>query len=416
MPFLGPNFEKLTISSTLEINEISKKMQDSGRKIFKFGLGQSPFPVPRVLTEELKNCAHIKDYLDVTGLFELRRAVAAFHKKRNRVDYGPENVLIGPGSKELLFQCQMVFDGVTVLPAPSWVSYAPQAKFLNKKLVWLKTNIQQEWHVSPEVLDNYCREESNQNKLLILNSPNNPSGTSHSNLQELARVARKNDLIVLSDEIYAELEYEGSYQSISHYYPEGTIVSGGLSKWCGAGGWRLGTMVFPDQLLDIRNALRATSSETFTSVSAPIQYAAIKGFTCDHSQYLKKSRAILKSVASFVHRELVSVGINSVKPSGGFYLLCDFSEILRNSNTILNDNDLCKKLLADTGVATLPGSDFGLNSEDKILRLAFVDFDGGKILAQLDSKYKLDNDSFEHYFPKIYEGIKKLKHWTLENK
>ena len=79
MAFLGPNFKKLTISSTLEINEISKKMQDSGRKIFKFGLGQSPFPVPRVLTEELKNCAHIKDYLDVTGLFELRRAVAAFH-------------------------------------------------------------------------------------------------------------------------------------------------------------------------------------------------------------------------------------------------------------------------------------------------------------------------------------------------
>ena len=266
-------------------------------------------------------------------------------------------------------------------------------------------------------MDKFCSKETEKNKLLILNSPNNPSGTSHSNLKELAYVAKKHNLIVISDEIYAELDYSGAYHSISHFYPEGTIVSGGLSKWCGAGGWRLGTMVFPNQYLNIRNALRATSSETFTSVSAPIQYAAIKGFTCNHSEYLKKSRAILNHVASFVHRELISVGVRSLKPSGGFYILCDFSNVINNSGRIINDKDLCKRLLKETGVATLPGSDFGLNKKDMILRLAYVDFDGGKVLEKIDSNNNLLHVvSLMDYFPRINEGIKRLKDWIIKNK
>ena len=415
MPLLAKNFMNVKASSTLEINEISKDLINSGKEIFKFGLGQSPFPVPSVITEELRKFAEVKDYLDVAGLFELRESVASYHTKRNKERYGSENVLIGPGSKELLFQCQMVLDAVTILPAPSWVSYAPQAKFLGKKIVWLKASADENWHISPEALDRLCLSEGERNKLLILNSPNNPSGTSHTRLQELANVAKKHNLIVISDEIYAELDFNGTYQSISHFYSEGTIISSGLSKWCGAGGWRLGTMTFPDQYLNIRHALRATSSETFTSVSAPIQYAAIKAFTCDHSKYLENSRLILDHVASFVHYELNSVGIKSVKPSGGFYILCDFTNIFKNSSNILTDKDLCKKLLQDTGVATLPGSDFGLNAKDKILRLAFVDFDGGRILEELDRNNKLEKPSPNGPLSRIYEGTKRLRNWVINN-
>ena len=407
MAFLGPNFKKLTISSTLEINEISKKMQDSGRKIFKFGLGQSPFPVPRVLTEELKNCAHIKDYLDVTGLFELRRAVAAFHKKRNRVDYGPENVLIGPGSKELLFQCQMVFDGVTVLPAPSWVSYAPQAKFLNKKLVWLKTNIQQEWHVSPEVLDNYCREESNQNKLLILNSPNNPSGTSHSNLQELARVARKNDLIVLSDEIYAELEYEGSYQSISHYYPEGTIVSGGLSKWCGAGGWRLGFLAVPKQLKEFLTSLKSLASESYSTVNTPTQFAAAEAYNGNYDEYKNKVKAILNSIGTYVYENLKSNKVLINPPQGAFYLMPEFK-----NNKFENSSKLCETILNETGVAMLPGSDFGFQPKRMLTRLSYTDFDGSEFFRNVTNCKMIDDEMIKKYAPNVVEGVSKLSNWV----
>ena len=102
--------------------------------------------------------------------------------------------------------------------------------------------------------------ENKENKLLILNSPNNPSGTSNLQLKEIAFIAKKYNLIMISDEIYAELDFKGNYQSITHFYPEGTIISSGLSKWCGAGGWRLGTMIFPKNLSFIRKAMRSISS------------------------------------------------------------------------------------------------------------------------------------------------------------
>ena len=97
-------------------------------------------------------------------------------------------------------------------------------------------------------------------------------------MEELAFITKKYELIIISDEIYAELDFTGNYQSIAHFYPEGTIVSGGLSKWCGAGGGRLGAMSFPQNLSLIRKTMRSVASETFTCVSAPIQYAAVKAY------------------------------------------------------------------------------------------------------------------------------------------
>ena len=119
-----------------------------------------------------------------------------------------------------------------------------------------------------------------------MNSPNNPSGTVCSNLQEIAEVAKKYKLIILSDEIYSQLTFENRYRSISNFYPEGTIVSSGLSKWCGAGGWRLGFFAIPKQLNKLKNSLKILCSESFTSVSTPIQYAAVEAYRGDHSKYL----------------------------------------------------------------------------------------------------------------------------------
>ncbi|KKL25743.1 hypothetical protein LCGC14_2402240 [marine sediment metagenome] len=113
-----------------------------------------------------------------------------------------------------------------------------------------------------------------------MNYPGNPDGNSYSayELEAIARVARKHHILILSDEIYGETKYDGDHVSISKYYPEGTIVSGGLSKWCGAGGWRLGTFIFPKELDWLREAMCVIASETYTTVSAPIQCAAITAF------------------------------------------------------------------------------------------------------------------------------------------
>ena len=286
---INANIHKVKTSATLEINEKSKFLEKQGKKIYKFGLGQSPFPVPKNIVKELKKNSHQKDYLNVSGLEDLRLEVSKYHSKKNKYKYTDNNILIGPGSKELIFQTQLVLNCDLLLPSPSWVSYEPQAKILNKKTIWIKTYKKNKWHLTGNDLEKVCK-KSKKSKLLILNSPNNPSGTSSEHLKQIAKIAKKHKVIIIADEIYAELDFSGTYKSIAHYYSEGTIISSGLSKWCGAGGWRIGTMIFPKKLSYIKDAIRNVASETFTSVSAPIQFAAIKAYSKDHQNFLNKSR------------------------------------------------------------------------------------------------------------------------------
>ena len=408
---LYERFRNTEPSSTLRINEISNKLLDEGKNVYKFGLGQSPFPVPEILIETLKKNAHQKDYLNVSGLLKLREVVAKYHSKKNLYNYSKDNVIIGPGSKELIFQCQMVTEMPLLLPKPSWVSYEPQAKILKKDVNWIDTSKNTNWHLSANALRDYCKNNKYKYQLLILNSPNNPTGTNNEDLEELSKICKENNIIVISDEIYTELDFNGNYHSISHFYPEGTIISSGLSKWCGAGGWRLGTLIFPKELKIIHDSVRSLASETFTSVSAPIQYAAIKAYTEDHSEYLNNSRIILKKVADFVYDQLSEIGIECIRPQGGFYILCDFSKIIKHNNIINNATTLCEQVLQNTGFAMLPGKNFGIEDEKLITRMAFVDFDGNKALSFMKDNTSIKDDDFNELFPKINEGILNLKSW-----
>jgi len=414
MSKIKKNLINIQTSATLAINETSEKLQKKGRVIFKFGLGQSPFPVPSSLVNELKKRAHEKDYLNVSGLPELRKQIAKYHTKKNKNKYHLDNVIIGPGSKELIFQIQLVLDGDLLLPKPSWVSYEPQAKILQKKIHWIKAKAESNWHITAKELDSICKKNKNKRKLLILNSPNNPSGTIHNDLKSIAQVAKKNHVIILSDEIYCELNFSGKYESITHYYPEGTIISSGISKWCGAGGWRLGALIFPKELTYVKNILRNIVSETFTSVSAPIQFATIKAYSEDHSKYLSASRLILETIGNYIFRELTAIGVKCQKPQGGFYMLCDFSNILKKNNKILNSKMLCEKLLRETGFAMLPASDFGMNEKLLVSRIAFVDFEGKKALQYAQGKKNLSHNFLKNACPNILNGIKKLKQWIEE--
>ena len=412
---LHNNIIGLKASATLAINELSQKLITEGKEVFKFGLGQSPFPVPDIIVKELQKNAHQKDYLNVSGLIGLREEVANYHSNKNQYKYNAESVIIGPGSKELIFQTQLVLNCDLLLPSPSWVSYEPQAQIINKKVHWIKATAETNWHLDPEELDKTCANLNSVNKLLILNSPNNPSGTTHGNLKELANVAKKHNVIIIADEIYAELDFTGEYKSITHHYPEKTIVSSGLSKWCGAGGWRIGTLVFPDELSYIRDSVRTVASETFTAVSAPIQYAAIKAYSEDHSEYLENSRLILKMIGDYIYKELSSVGVICQKPQGGFYMICDFSNVVNKTHEINNDKTLCQKILNDIGFAMLPGSDFGMEEDKLLSRIAFVDFDGSKALKMI-SKEKPSPDNFlDLTCPKIAKGISLLKDWIISN-
>ena len=399
--------KNLKPSSTLLINEESKKLEKEGKQIFKFGFGQSPFQIPEDMVNELKKNSHQNKYLPMQGLPELRDAVALYTSNKKGKNYKADNVIIGPGSKELMFLLHILFDGDVILPAPSWVSYAPQAIIGRNKVHWIETKRENNWFPTGEEIEHVISKNKNKNYLLFLNSPNNPSGQICENLDEIATVANKNNLIILSDEIYSELSFDTGFKSISNFCPEKTIISTGLSKWCGAGGWRLGYFIIPDSLKEIKNKLKVLASETFSSVSAPIQYAAISAYQNDHSSYIRNSSNILKNVGEYVYENLKSNNVIISKPKGGFYLMPEF--LNKNFST---SSEMCKTILRDTGVALLPGSDFGCSEKKMLARLSFTDFDGSSFMNDIKKNKNIDLKSINNFAPKIIEGTKKLREWS----
>jgi len=394
-------------SSTLLINETSRRLEAQGKKIYKFGFGQSPFKVPENIVKELKDNAHQNKYLPMQGLSELRNAIAKYTSKKKNYDYKSDNVIIGPGSKELMFLLHVIFDGEIVLPAPSWVSYAPQAILGRNKIQILQTRRENNWFPTASEIEEIILKDQKKNYLLFLNSPNNPSGQICDNLEEIASIAQKYNLIILSDEIYSELSFKDDYRSISNFCTEKTIISTGLSKWCGAGGWRLGYFLVPDSLIEIKNKINVLASETFSAVSAPIQYAAIKAYENDHSNYINKSRNILSVVGNYVYENLKSNKVLINKPQGGFYLMPEFLNKRFNSSS-----EMCDSILNDTGVALLPGSDFGFDQKQMLARLSFTDFNGQKFMDGIKDNEKIDYDKINEFAPKVVEGVDKLKKWS----
>ncbi|MCI0698912.1 aminotransferase class I/II-fold pyridoxal phosphate-dependent enzyme [candidate division KSB1 bacterium] len=421
---LNPSLRELSPSATLAINERSNKLLRQGQKIFKLGFGQSPFPVPPPVVEALQTNAHQKDYLPVKGLAELREAVANYFRRWQGIECTGDDVLIGPGSKALMFILQLVYDAELALPIPSWVSYAPQAHILGRPTHWLPAHLENGWRLVPDALERFCRQDQNRPWLLVLNYPNNPSGASYQPeaLEALAQVARRYRLVVLSDEIYGELHHTGQHVSMARFYPEGTIVSSGLSKWCGAGGWRLGTFVFPRALRGLLEAMAVVASETYTSTSTPIQYAAVRAFQGGEEieQYLQQARRILQALGNHVAQQLREAGVAVSEPEGGFYLFPDFSAMRESLQTrgITTSPQLCQRLLEETGVALLPGSAFGCQPEILAARLAYVDFDGASALAGAEEilfSKALDKNFLNAYCGEIVTAIERLCEWIHGN-
>jgi aspartate aminotransferase len=416
---LNPQVSSLRPSATLAINEKSVQLAREGREVYRLGFGQSPFPPPARLIEALQAHAAQKDYLPVRGLAELRAAVAYYHQSRHGVQATADDILIGPGSKELMFHTQLAYQAELVLPAPSWVSYQPQAHLLGLPTVWLQTRPADGWRLSPDQLARHCRNEPARPRLLVLNYPNNPAGTTYGadELAALARVARKFRLLALSDEIYGELHYRGAHLTLAQFYPEGTIISSGLSKWCGVGGWRLGTFCFPKELRWLQDALAGIGSETYSTVAAPVQFAAVTAFRggADFEEYLQQTRRVLRVVGPAVCGRLNELGVETVWPEGGFYLFPDFTrhaEALRGRG-IRTGAELCARLLAETGVALLPGEAFGRPAQELTCRLAYVDFDGRTILAAAEANPEGElNDEFcRRYCGKVLQAIELIGAW-----
>ncbi len=415
---LNLNIRGMRQSATIAINDRSKALRAAGRTVYGLGLGQSPFPVPDIVQQALRDHAGEKDYLPVRGLPALREAIAGYYRRTQGIDYSPEHMLIGPGTKELMFLTQLTYYGDLLIPAPSWVSYAPQARIIGRNLHWLPTAIETGLGVTPDALERICAADPDLPRLLIINYPGNPTGMVYDpeQLQAIAAVARRYRVLVLADEIYGGLTFDGNHVSIARYYPEGTIISNGLSKWCGAGGWRLGAFVFPATLSWLLEAMLAVASETFTSTSAPIQFAAVTAF--EHHDaietYLDDSRAIVAALCTHAWHALRAAGAEVTQPRGGFYLFPSFEPLRETlaARGISDGDTFCERLLEDTGVACLPGHCFGRPPQELSVRIACVDFDGGAALAAARGMDTIDAAFLRAHCTPVMLAIDQLCAWA----
>ena len=399
-------------SETLLINQLSLLRVRSNKEVYKFGFGQSPFPIPEKIVDSLACAAHRKEYMSVQGHLPLREAITTFHKNMEDRNFNTENIIIGTGSKILIFSIIAAFqEAEVVLPAPSWVSYEPQAKLMGHKQHWIQTKFSDKWCLTPKALDEYCNNRNNPEipLILVLNYPNNPTGQSFTpeKLEALAQVMRKHKIIVIADEIYSLLSFNNKQSSIADYYPEGCIISSGLSKWCGAGGWRLGFVHIPDGLgKKLFQTVIGVASETYSCAPAPVQVAATTAYAELElaKNFLTKQRTILSRINNYCTSLLNKNDVKVHACEGGFYLFPDFSNFKTklNKRNIYTSNDLTTALMEKTGVALLPGTAFGMPKESLTARLAFVDFDGAQIL-------KLATEDID--FGRVKKGIIKMCKW-----
>lgn len=399
-------------SETLLINQLSQLRSDNNQQVFKFGFGQSPFPIPEEISQSLANSAYRKEYMSVQGHLPLRQAISEFHNEIENKEWTADQIIIGTGSKILIYCVMAAFEKAEILlPAPSWVSYEPQGKLAGHQVNWLTTDFDQQWLLTPEQLDQHCgqRKKPEIPLILVFNYPSNPTGQTYTKLQlqALAKVMRKHRIIVIADEIYSLLTYENNYSTLEEFYPEGCIVSSGLSKWCGAGGWRLGFHHIPKPLgSELFQAVIGNASETYSCAPSPIQIAATSAYQNRSLAllFLQKQTRLLKTISTFCSDRLRQLGVKVHDTQGGFYLFPDFSPFKTKlaARQIETSEQLTAALMDETGVALLPGTAFGMTSKSLTVRLAFVDFDGEQIWNEQNT---------DDQFDRVKEGIKQICQW-----
>ena len=417
-PQLNPNITSLKESATLAINLQARGARAEGKDVVHFGFGQSPFPVHESIQKALRGNAHQKDYLPTRGLPALCKAVVQWHKELFDYDLHLDGVMVGPGSKEMIFQALYCLEGPVLVPAPSWVSYGPQVNIRGKKIEEILTKRENSYKMTPEELEAACLKYPGEQKNLILNNPSNPTGSLYHDdeVAALVKVCRAHNVIVISDEIYSLVNFtDKPYVGFHKHYPEGTIITTGLSKSHGAGGYRLGILAAPENFKEMIGALCSMISETFSAVSAPIQYAALAAYTknqdlIDHIDLCTK---VHSAAGRYLHKRFIDMGLNCPAPEGAFYLFPDFENYKDKlkAKGITTCSGLAQELFDSQLIAVLPGSNFYMRDDYFGVRVASVDYDGEAVLKVASSAQTLDDSFIETHCPRLKLGCDRLENY-----
>lgn len=425
---LEHHLHSIEIPANLRINDqikqYRKKCAEIGchRPYHHFAFGQSPFSPPPKIIKALRENAEMHDYVPTAGIPKFREAIAKYYSNIFKINCGEHQVVISPGSKEMISMIIAVLEGPVLIPSPSWVSYLAQAKILRKEVVSIRLTFDDKFKLTPGKLKETLSRTFGKQKILILNNPNNPTGAVYleQELKELADVCRKNNVIVISDEIYARTSFDfESYVSMAKVYPEKTIVTGGLSKDRSAGGYRMGVGIFPDNDELIRDILKIAGS-TFSCVAAPIQYAGIVAFSQDIEieEYIYDCTQIHSLAGSITSSRLNKIpGVKATVPGGAFYLFVDFNEYGEKLKKLGFEScaAFCEHILKTKHVALLPGNNLLLPDDDFSVRLSYVDYDGDNVLNASRELTPVSETGKQQFFeqncPLISQGIKNIERY-----
>jgi aspartate aminotransferase len=358
------------LSPTLAINEAVRLRKARGEQVVHLAFGEAGLPVHPLLRDALRDSSSANAYGSVAGSTELRSSVAAYYSRR-ALQTEPSQVVVGPGSKALLFALLLVLDGDLVLPRPSWVSYEPQARLLGKELVRVDIPLAAGGVPDPEALRSevrLARDRGLDPRILILNHPDNPTGT-HAEadlLADVLAVARECSLHVLSDEIYAELAHSPeTFVSAAVLDPDNVVVTGGLSKSHALGGWRVGVLRAPPNAFGgaLVDRLTSVASEIWSCLSAPIDIAAEVAYAEPEAlvEFVASARTLHATVSEAAYAVVTDAGLACRKPSAAFYLYPDFESLRAPlaQRGITTSSGLSEHLLEDFAVAVLPATAFG---------------------------------------------------------
>ena len=352
-------------------------MKTQGIDVVSFGAGEPDFNTPENIAEEgIKAIKEGKTrYTPASGILELKEAVCEKLKKDNNLTYSPKNIIISSGAKHSIYNALMAITNPgdeIIISVPYWVSYPELIKLAGGKPVFIKTKEENDFKYTLEDLNNAL---SNKTKAIILNSPNNPTGTFYNKneLEKIADWAVKNNIFVISDEIYEKLVYDGenhvSIASLNDEIKNLTILINGMSKAYAMTGWRIGYAAASEDITKIMSNIQSHTTSNPCSIS---QYASVEGLSGDQSS-VEKMKKHFEERRNFMVDTVNSIeGLSCRKPKGAFYVMVNITKIKGKTirgMKIESSLDFAKLLLDEGKVAVIPGIGFG---DDDYIRLSYA--------------------------------------------
>jgi aspartate aminotransferase len=365
---LANRVSELTPSLTLAIDSKAKALRAEGVNIYSFGAGEPDFDTPEHIKAAAVEAlgAGFTKYTPSSGIPELRAAISEKFKRDNGLDYKPSEIIVSNGAKQSCFNAILAVCGEgdeVIIPAPYWLSYPEMVRLAGAEPVIVQTTQENDWKMTAQQFEEAM---SPRTKMIIINSPGNPTGSVYTReeLRALVEVAADEEIIILSDEIYESLTYDGAeHVSVASITPEArdlTITVNGFSKAYAMTGWRIGYLGAPEPIAKAIDSLQSHSTSGPCSFAQKGALAAITG----DQQCVADMREEFNIRREYIYERLSAIlNVTAVKPKGAFYILANISKLGMTSTNFAD------RLLSKANVAVVPGIAFG---DDSVVRLSYA--------------------------------------------